>query len=94
MIGTSSSQAVSLAQVHGLGVSPSGFISLNFSSDNVLCQKEMGMFGGESHGEACPEGLLTAQQQRTVRSQSQGVWRYGKMAQCHLVNDMAQKEQE
>lgn len=53
----------------------------------------MGSFGGKSHGKECPVGLLTAQQQRKVRSQSQGVWRRGKMSQCSLVNDMAQKVQ-
>lgn len=38
LTGTSSSQAVSLSQVQGPAIRPSGFISLNFSSDNVLCQ--------------------------------------------------------
>lgn len=28
-----------VVQVQGPAVSPSGFISLNFSSDNVLCQR-------------------------------------------------------
>lgn len=39
-------------------VSPLGFFSLNFSSDSVIGQEEMGSFEGESHGEACPEEMF------------------------------------